>query len=611
MKTHTINHLCTVLLTIAIGSSGFAQDLQHHAKHNDLPSEFRGFFLTPVVLNEYNAVGSEKWLGNPGKDECEGPDGEDCADNEDTFYGRVIGNGGDWMELLVIEDHLDLRGAEIFWAEPDQDETEADGTNMWFISGTIEQGIITLSDDPVWSDLRAGTVITLTDLATTDGGLDTDLSYDPCNGDWWININTHDTQYATAESNLIDAEPGHFHTGNDMWFCFMMLGTEEIFPPTGEGADIWGGQWPGGGINSREVMRLEEGPCNTEPFLGLWDDGKQSTYGSPNKWNVDFEKPGGIIVECRTYQDFECLRATVMADCDRCATLILNEYNAVSSGAWLNGGDEDLDEDGGQATDSFFGRTRGNGGDWMEFVVITDHLDIRNWSFEWLEVDDGNSGMIKLSDDPVFSDLRSGTIVTITEWSTAQGGLDSTIGDTWINLNSNDIQYVAYTTGSDDDHENGDFSTSNDNWMVSIHNADGTMMEQAAGEGSPYYYRGGVGNTEVCRLRENPGRLLSANAAYDDASSSTFGSPNTWTECPDDATTLVQDFLTLPDALCVGDIDNPCPSDCVGSDGEVNVNDLLAVIGNWGQPGDCDVNDDDIIDVTDLLSIIAAWGPCD
>ena len=47
-------------------------------------------------------------------------------------------------------------------------------------------------------------------------------------------------------------------------------------------------------------------------------------------------------------------------------------------------------------------------------------------------------------------------------------------------------------------------------------------------------------------------------------------------------------------------------------DGQINVNDLLAIIGYWGSNGPLgDVNEDGIVNVSDLLLIISNWGPCE
>ena len=52
-----------------------------------------------------------------------------------------------------------------------------------------------------------------------------------------------------------------------------------------------------------------------------------------------------------------------------------------------------------------------------------------------------------------------------------------------------------------------------------------------------------------------------------------------------------------------------CPEDTNG-DGNVNVSDIIAAIGNWGGSGDGDVDGSGVVDVSDLLAIVGAWGPC-
>ena len=55
----------------------------------------------------------------------------------------------------------------------------------------------------------------------------------------------------------------------------------------------------------------------------------------------------------------------------------------------------------------------------------------------------------------------------------------------------------------------------------------------------------------------------------------------------------------------------PCPSD-INASGSVNIDDLLAVINNWGATGSnpADVNHDNVVNIDDLLAVIGAWGPC-
>jgi hypothetical protein len=63
--------------------------------------------------------------------------------------------------------------------------------------------------------------------------------------------------------------------------------------------------------------------------------------------------------------------------------------------------------------------------------------------------------------------------------------------------------------------------------------------------------------------------------------------------------------------LIIGDAETPCEGDTDG-DGNVNVNDLLAVISSWGPCSGCaaDIDDSGAVDVNDLLSVISAWGAC-
>lgn len=60
----------------------------------------------------------------------------------------------------------------------------------------------------------------------------------------------------------------------------------------------------------------------------------------------------------------------------------------------------------------------------------------------------------------------------------------------------------------------------------------------------------------------------------------------------------------------VGEIDT-CPADISG-DGQVDVNDILAIVGGFGDCNGCDedIDNDGLVGVDDLLAAIAAWGPC-
>jgi len=202
------------------------------------------------------------------------------------------------------------------------------------------------------------------------------------------------------------------------------------------------------------------------------------------------------------------------------ADVILNEYNAVSASQFLNGGDSSADDDGERASDSYFGRVLGNGGDWFELVVITDHLDMRNWR---LDIYDGNvlNETLALTNSSIWSDLRSGTIITVSEDVPSDVNYNPAAGDWWINVQANNFADGLYITASN-------FVVSSSNWQLRIRNGSGGIIFGPAGEGvSP---ASGINDTEIFRLTTDPNASIAANSSkYNDGKNfSTFGAPNQW-----------------------------------------------------------------------------------
>jgi hypothetical protein len=202
------------------------------------------------------------------------------------------------------------------------------------------------------------------------------------------------------------------------------------------------------------------------------------------------------------------------------ADIILNEYNAVDANDFLGGGDSSADENGGRAFDSYFGRVMGNGGDWFEMVVIKDHLDIRGWQ---LDIYDGGvlDETLVLTSNPIWKDLRAGTIITVSEDVPSDVSYDPAAGDWWINVRANNNGDGLYI-------EKSSFPVGGSNWQLRIRNVAGQVVFGPAGEGiSP---ASGISGTEVFRLEDNPSDTVTANSTdYDDADDfSTFGAPNRW-----------------------------------------------------------------------------------
>jgi len=569
------------------------------------------FAATELVINEYNSVRDDRWLG------CgEGAGGATCIrageskSDTDTFFGRKIGNGGDWIEFVVTVDHADIRGWKVQWVSTAPSSTGlpvTNGTALWWADGNLPQGEFTFTQDARWSDLRAGTIITITRDGTASGGLDTDLSFDPCQGDWWINVNLSSTALVSSQWNFASfpAFP-NLMNGNKLyidhqnwWVQVLRADGSEAIPLMGEGT---------GGtlccVGSYEAPTLREDPTPNTNTFSNYNDANYSSFGAPNAWK-------DTVTGCRKRQNMDALRAPVLAElCASCRLIALNEYNAVKSDRFLGGGTlaQDANTPPGTASDAQFGRVLGNGGNWFELVVLSDHLDVRGWTLEWSET--GYSGAIKLSNAAFWGDLRIGTIVTFIERTTALGGLNTDLSyngttDTWVNVNTQDVSLVSLTTSNKPGHVSGAFTTSNDKWSLRAKDSSGAVTMGSMGAGFPSYNGGTVNAEDVCRLRENPLRGTDGNAWFDDSgSSSTFGRPNTWTGCPV-ASTETQSFAALLASGC------EAPSSGgpdLNGDGTVDGQDLGILLGSWSGTGAADLNGDGTVDGQDLGILLGSWG---
>ena len=258
--TGTINDLGQFNVTVSVNDGAITTD-----------STF-SWWVVPqakLVLNEYNAVSGSKYLG--GGDNT-------VSEPSDSRLGRIVGNGGDWFELIVIEDHLDIRGWELSIVD----------------DGGAQQ-VLRLSNSSVWADLRAGTIITISENAITAGNGDIysqDVSYSPVTNDWWINVvtgNAGSAEYITAQDISI--------SNKDWQLEILDSSGQTVFGPAGEGIGNLGG------VNSEEVGKLEEDP---QPYINpgsAYNDGTSSSFGEPNSYSA------GTLV-----QDFSALRSVLSTD---------------------------------------------------------------------------------------------------------------------------------------------------------------------------------------------------------------------------------------------------------------------------------------------------------
>jgi hypothetical protein len=208
------------------------------------------------------------------------------------------------------------------------------------------------------------------------------------------------------------------------------------------------------------------------------------------------------------------------------APVILNEYNAVAKDGYLDSGDALKDKDGGAAADARFGRVKGNGGNWFELVVTRDRLDMRRWTLEYSWLDEKKNARqkkaLRLSDHPLWSDLRAGTIVTVAEDVPEDASYDPARGDWTINVRAHK------KLGSGKYIERAGFRVSANDWQLTIKDASGVVRFGPTGEG--VYPKRGVRSWETFRLETDPSSAVTADSMYykDGDDFSTFGAPNRW-----------------------------------------------------------------------------------
>ena len=209
-----------------------------------------------IVVNEYNGALPTRLLAGNGTD---------------TYWGRILGNGGDWFELVVVKDHLDLRG----WKVVVNDNAGAIVTTLTFTQASL------------LSNLRSGTILTVAaDLAT-------DVSFAPGAGDWWMNFRS-----GTAGDGLYISNLSFSVSQNNTQITVKDASGAVVFGPAGEGIA------PASGVGNDEVWKLEENPGPQTTAFSNYHDGTSSSFGSPNIWN------GGLSV-----QDLGALRQPVAGAC--------------------------------------------------------------------------------------------------------------------------------------------------------------------------------------------------------------------------------------------------------------------------------------------------------
>ncbi len=448
-----------------------------------------------VLLNEYNAVVYNKRLKRKGKD---------------TFFGRQKSNGGSWLELVILHDKTDLRKSILKISDS---------------NSNVYKGRLPNID--ILSKVRSGTILTISEEPT-------DLSYNPfdsCSADWTLNINKDD----------LTAIEGTFFTNSDNLLVSMVSGSGDItiMPESGEAVTS-------SVVGKREVFKLKKDPSiyiepNDPSYGDDFNKKARSTFGSANHWKRNRH-------EKLTTQNFNDLRVIALKENFRRhkSSLLLNEYNGVSSGEFL--------KDSGY--DTYFGTILGNGSSWLELVVTRDYLNLQDANI-----------IIKQNCTEIFSAqipallplayLRKGTIITISNEPTDMTYSPfAPYSEDWkLNINASDLV-----------NKIGNFNTSDEDIIISISDENGTkILLSESGEGVWGDHL--VDNQEVYKLKAEPNKDITPydNSYGDDNNTlaiSSFSYENKWDS--GNSTTLAKQKFIVREDLDLNETDGIVLSNIIG-----------------------------------------------
>lgn len=342
---------------------GYDYGVIPHSENNNSP------FLDPVNNpNPGNPFAQDVDAGTAGSQQML-PNGWDGT----TGWARIQGNGGDWVELVVTEDHTDLRDYTLFW-ENDENVPLGGTPNP----GTIpeERGFIKFTNDKAWSNFRAGTIITIseqnfanevrdeypegddftiTGLSTDTGhdyDLNTDLSFMPFGEtpDWHVHFHADETLTDVGTATQYFAGFSDVKSDKDSWRMSIFdstntaivaeaespgdisdLTTGLVQEPIGESGDGYGSLNGATGVGNDETLTLRADPANGITS-NAYEDVDFSSFGAPNVFN-DLSEAGLDGV-----QDFAPLRDPVMQNTFQWAATGTASFGDASSWQLANDG---------------------------------------------------------------------------------------------------------------------------------------------------------------------------------------------------------------------------------------------------------------------------------
>ncbi len=296
----------------------------------------------------------------------------------------------------------------------------------------------------------------------------------PCRTDT-IMQQFRDEGWYPLDAPEVDLEPGVVEVG----------AVVTVMPPEGIEAEVW--------ISTVGDPRLPGGEVAADasgPFLEA---------------SLTLDHPTLLSARLRDGEQWGALHEA-WYEPDRAPPLVLNEWNAVAEDELIEGGDDSL------------GSVAGNGGDWLELVVIEDGLSLGGWQLE-LDNRNGEQGTLVFTDHELWSDLTAGTIVTVAEAIEADTSY-APDADDW------NILVRAGIDGTAEHVSALDFDVDELDWQLTVRDADGNIRFGPVGEG--VVPRHGVSSRETGILQDDPGPSVRRTGDYDDSDISTIGAPNRW-----------------------------------------------------------------------------------
>lgn len=225
---------------------------------------------SPIILNEYNGVAPEQFLGGGEENDDDG--------EFDLKLGRIPGNGGLWLKFVVVGSGSGLEPVDL--------------RNLWFTAESDRRtlGFVT-NENPALAVIPSGTILTFTLDNGTSPTILNDGTRAQSDGYFWTNISLHDRSLIRSLSGVDYPNSPHAWEQNLRVKIRNVYGGEVVMGPAGEGSaqrdsDDDGRLDTTVRLGRDEVFKLEEDPRpDTSPVFANYDDGKTSTFGAPNVWN--------------------------------------------------------------------------------------------------------------------------------------------------------------------------------------------------------------------------------------------------------------------------------------------------------------------------------------